>query len=215
MRRRHAWPRCVAAHLSQIWDVFPRELLPELLPLANYAANNLLAAGKPGHPVAKLQELSALPGTSADALDAWRGMAALLLTAGGGWRKRVNVNDGFPPGDDGQKDALYDLIEAASETAGLQGLLHGIRALPPASYTDEQWSVLLALFRLLPIAVAELQQLFSANRLTDFIEIALAADEALGSTESPGDIALLLDYQVRHLLVDEMQDTSRAQYRML
>ena len=30
-----------------------------------------------------------------------------------------------------------------------------------------------------------------------------------------GDVALLLDYQVRHVLVDEMQDTSRAQYRLL
>jgi ATP-dependent exoDNAse (exonuclease V) beta subunit len=207
--------KVVDAHLSRLRDLFPRELLPELLPLADYAADNLLTAGKPAHPVATLQELSALPEGSADALDAWRGMAALLLTAGGGWRKRVNVNDGFPPGDDGEKDALYDLIGAASETPGLQGLLHGIRALPPASYPDEQWSVLLALFRLLPMAVVELQQSFSANRLTDFIEIALAADKALGSAESPGDIALLLDYQVKHLLVDEMQDTSRAQYRML
>lgn len=207
--------KVVDAHLWQLRDLFPRELLPELLPLANYAAGHLLAAGKSGHPVATLHELSALPEASASALDAWRGVAALLLTAAGGWRKRVNVNDGFPPGDEGQKDALYDLIEAASRTPGLQGLLHGIRALPPVAYRDEQWSVLLALFRLLPLAVAELQQLFSSNRLTDFIEIALAADEALGSAESPGDVALLLDYQVRHLLVDEMQDTSRAQYRML
>ena len=207
--------KVVDGHLEQLRDVFPPELLPDLLPLARYAADKLRVADKTGHPVAALQELSALPEASADALDAWRGIATLLLTAGGGWRKRVNVNDGFPPGDDGQKAALYDVIEAASRTPGLQGLLHGIRALPPARYPDEQWSVLLALFRLLPMAVAELQQLFSANRVSDFIEIALAADEALGSAESPGDIALLLDYQVRHLLVDEMQDTSRAQYRML
>lgn len=207
--------KVVDAHLAQTRDAFPRELLPELLPLANYAADNLLGAGKPDHPAAALHELSALPQASANALDAWRGVAALLLTAGGSWRKRVNVNDGFPAADDGQKQALYDVIETASLTPGLRALLNGIRSLPPASYTDEQWHVLLALFRLLPMAVAELQQLFSANRLTDFIEIALAADEALGSAESPGDIALLLDYQVKHLLVDEMQDTSRAQYRML
>ena len=207
--------KVVDTHLAQLHDIFPRELVPDLLPLANYAADNLLASGKAEHPAAALHELSALPAVSAEALDRWRGIAAVLLTAGGGWRKRVNVNDGFPAGDKGQKDALYDVIEAASGTPGLRGLLHGIRTLPPASYSDEQWSVLLALFRLLPMAVAELQQLFSAQRLTDFIEIALAADEALGSAESPGDVALLLDYQVRHLLVDEMQDTSRAQYRML
>jgi ATP-dependent helicase/nuclease subunit A len=207
--------KVVDSHLADVRDGFPRELLTELLPLASYAADNLIAGGKTEQPAAALHGLAALPAASAEALGAWRGVAALLLTAGGDWRKRVNVNDGFPPGDEGQKAALYDLIEAASEVPNFRGLLHGIRALPPVSYSDEQWSVLLALLRLLPMAVAELQQLFSAERLTDFIEIALTADEALGSAESPGDIALLLDYQVRHLLVDEMQDTSRAQYRML
>ncbi len=205
----------VDSHLRQLRQTFPPELLPELLPLAAYAAHNLAGKGRTDHPVAGLLDLEALPAASSEALDSWCGIAALLLTAAGGWRKRVNVNDGFPAGDDGQKDALYDLVDSASREAGLQELLHGVRGLPPVSYGDEQWSVLLALFRLLPLAVAELQQLFSSNRLTDFIEIALAADDALGSAESPGDVALLLDYQVRHLLIDEMQDTSRAQYRML
>ena len=205
----------VESHLEQLRDAFPRELLPDLLPLADYAAGNLLEAGRGGHPVARLHELPALPAASVDTVDTWLGLAALLLTGGGTWRKRVNVNDGFPPGDDGQKDALYDVIEAVCAVPGLRALLDGVRTLPPAAYSDEQWSVLLALFRLLPTAVAELSRLFSTQRLTDFIEVALAAGSALGSAESPGDIALLLDYQVRHLLVDEMQDTSRAQYRML
>ena len=205
----------VTAHLEQTRRAFPVEIVPDVLALADYASGNLLDAGRADHAVAVLRAMPAMPPASSDAMDAWRGVAALLLTAAGGWRKRVNVNDGFPAGDDGQKAALYDVIESAAGHAGLQGLLQGIRVLPPVTYSDEQWSVLLALFRLLPLAVAELRQLFSANNLSDFIEIALAADEALGSAESPGDIALLLDYQVRHILIDEMQDTSRAQYRML
>jgi ATP-dependent exoDNAse (exonuclease V) beta subunit len=205
----------VASHLEKTRAAFPEELVPEVLELADYAAGNLLDAGKTDHPVVPLGELRALPPASSEALEAWSGIAALLLTAAGTWRKRVNVNDGFPAGDDGQKAALYDVIESASRHADLQLLLQGIRVLPPVRYSDEQWSVLLALFRLLPLAVAELQQLFSAHNLTDFIEIALAADRALGSADSPGEIALLLDYQVRHILIDEMQDTSRAQYRML
>ena len=205
----------VTSHLEKTRCAFPVEIVPDLLRLAEYASGNLLDAGKTDHPVAALHELGAMPPASIEALKTWRGIAALLLTAGDNWRKRVNVNDGFPAGDDGQKAALYDVIESASGHAELLGLLQGIRALPPARYSDEQWSVLLALFRLLPLAVAELQQLFSAHNLTDFIEIALAADQALGSAESPGDIALLLDYQVRHILIDEMQDTSRAQYRGL
>ena len=205
----------VTAHLEQTRRAFPVEIVPDFLALADYASSNLLEAGKANHPVCALRRLPAMPPASTEALDAWRGIAALLLTTGGGWRKRVNVNDGFPAGDDGQKEALYDVIESASRHPKLLRLINEIRTLPPARYSDAQWSVLLALFRLLPMAVAELQQLFSTHQLTDFIEIAIAADQALGSAETPGDIALLLDYQLRHVLIDEMQDTSLAQYGML
>ena len=87
--------------------------------------------------------------------------------------------------------------------------------MPAPRYSDEQWDVLLALFSLLPIAVAELRSLFSERGTADHVEVALAAQRALGSIEAPGDIALSLDYRIQHLLVDEMQDTSAAQYRML
>ncbi|MCH8265195.1 MAG: UvrD-helicase domain-containing protein, partial [Proteobacteria bacterium] len=61
----------------------------------------------------------------------------------------------------------------------------------------------------------ELSRLSSARGLTDYVEIGISAGDALGDADQPGDVALLLDYQVRHILVDEMQDTSKAQYRML
>ena len=57
--------------------------------------------------------------------------------------------------------------------------------------------------------------MFSEKVKTDFVEVALTAGNALGTADNPGDVALILDYQLRHLLVDEMQDTSSAQYRML
>lgn len=205
----------VDEHLQRASDAFPAEAVPELLPLATYAARNLLDAGAGEHPITALEALQALPHASGESLPEWRGIAELLLTLKGEWRKQVNKNQGFPPGDDGQKDTLKELLESLAGDDELRALLHGVRVLPPARYSDEQWSVLLALFHLLPIAVAELQQLFSTNRVTDYIEIALAANNAVGTAENPGDIALLLDYQVQHVLIDEMQDTSRAQYRML
>jgi len=51
--------------------------------------------------------------------------------------------------------------------------------------------------------------------VTDHNEVALAAGRALGSVDSPGEVALMLDYQVQHLLIDEMQDTSIGQYELL
>jgi hypothetical protein len=123
----------VTSHLERTRRAFPVEVVPDLMALAGYASGRLLDAGKANHPVAALHELHAMPPASSEALDAF---ATLLLTAGGGWRKRVNVNDGFPAGDDGQKAALYDVIELASGHAGLQALLHGIRTLPPVAYSE-------------------------------------------------------------------------------
>ena len=74
---------------------------------------------------------------------------------------------------------------------------------------------MLALFKLLPLAVAELRRIFGERGVVDHTEVALAANLALGSTDDPGEMALLLDYQINHLLVDEMQDTSISQYRFL
>jgi ATP-dependent helicase/nuclease subunit A len=107
------------------------------------------------------------------------------------------------------------MIESLARQEDLAQLLHDIRSLPPLHYSDEQWSVLVALFRLLPLAAVELRRLFTERGIVDHIEVALSAADALGTADAPGDVALLLDYKVQHLLVDEMQDTSAAQYRMI
>ena len=43
----------------------------------------------------------------------------------------------------------------------------------------------------------------------------MSAEAALGTDEEPTDLALRLDYQLAHILVDEFQDTSQGQYRLL
>jgi len=87
--------------------------------------------------------------------------------------------------------------------------------LPSISYAEEQWYVLEALIELLPLAVVELQALFRQQGQVDFIEIAGAAHAALGSVSEPEDLLLQLDSHIRHILVDEFQDTSYAQYDLL
>ena len=205
----------VTRHLEKVRSAFPEHEAGSLLELGQYAGRNLVAAGQPHHPVVALAEAGMPPGTSPDDLAAWQGLAELLLTADGGLRKRLNKNQGFPPGDEGQKEELGSIIEALQEQSAFSDQLDSVRSLPPAAYTDEQWQVLLALFHLLPLAVMELKRLFAERSIADHIEIALTASAALGTADNPGDVALLLDYQVRHLLIDEMQDTSSAQYRMI
>jgi ATP-dependent exoDNAse (exonuclease V) beta subunit len=139
----------------------------------------------------------------------------LLIKNKAQFRKSVTKAQGFPTTDKPKKAVVTEVLVSIAGDSELAQLLHGVRVLPPDRYSDEQWSVLLALFRLLPLAVSELKRLFSAEGIADHIEVALNAGAALGSAEAPGDIALLLDYTVSHVLVDEMQDTSSAQYRML
>ena len=97
----------------------------------------------------------------------------------------------------------------------LREQLHAIRSLPEPTYTDEQWDALDAIVKLAPQAVAELQVVFAAHGQADFIEIAQGAVRALGDESDPTDLLLSLDYRIRHILVDEFQDTSHSQYELL
>ena len=82
-------------------------------------------------------------------------------------------------------------------------------------YSDAQWQSLLALFRVLPLAVANLRRVFSERGEVDHTEVALAAKSALGEEGHPTDLALHLGYKIQHLLVDEFQDTSVSQTELL
>lgn len=189
----------------------------EALPgLFGHAARCLAESGNTDSPILALDGLDTWPGTDPDDVARWSGVAELLMIRNAPrFRKSVNKSQGFPTTDREKKETINEILAAMSGDAELAGLLHGARVLPPIAYTDEQWSVLLALFRLLPLAVSELKRLFGEQGITDDIEVALDARDALGSAQEPGDVALLLDYRVQHILVDEMQDTSSAQYRML
>ncbi len=205
----------VSEHLRKTRAAVGADTARTLVGLQRYAARQLDESGEDEHPVCALRGRDELPGSGTESIHEWLGVAELLLTKTGTLRKKVDKRQGFPPQDGGEKQAMHDLLESLVDEDRLIALLHDVRTLPPVSYTDEQWNVLLALFRLLPVAVTELQRLFANQGVADHIEVAMTADAALGTAEEPGDVALLLDYQVKHILIDEMQDTSSAQYRML
>lgn len=205
----------VTAQLRKVAALVPADLVTELLHLGRYAARNVSADSSPMQQLRLLEFCEHMPGADPSSVDVWCGLAELVLTRTGGWRKTVNRNCGFPPGDNGEKQRMLGLLEAMARHELLAAELSQLRTLPPVRYADEQWHVLLALFRLLPLAVAELRRLFAEQRVTDYIEIAMAAHGALGNVDDPGDMALLLDYSIQHLLIDEMQDTSISQYELL
>jgi ATP-dependent exoDNAse (exonuclease V) beta subunit len=207
----------VAQALVRLVTLTPAALRDGLAALLRYACGNLSAAGM-SSPILACDGLAALPDALADDLDAWRGIAELLLTKEGSLRKVVNKNQGFPPGKGAASDAKdrHAAMMAALDThAAFVAALHFTRALPPATYSEAQWRVVEALTALLPLAAANLELIFGERGQADFTAVSQAALRALGENDAPTDLALALDYRIRHLLVDEFQDTSLSQYELL
>jgi ATP-dependent helicase/nuclease subunit A len=149
--------------------------------------------------------------------ESWAQVSGMLLTADDEWRKTLTKNQGFPAGRPAQpwKERALALIAVLRPHDAFRVALADMRRLPPENYTEAQWGVLGAITRLLRLAVGQLALVFQARGQVDFSEVAQRAVYALGDLGEPSDLALALDYRIRHLLVDEFQDTSISQYELI
>jgi ATP-dependent exoDNAse (exonuclease V) beta subunit len=179
----------------------------ELLDLQRYAAANL------GHPPPE-----AFPGVAPGEVASWRALADMVLTQNGGWRKQVTKAQGFPTGSGEarqRKDQIGGLLRELAEIEGLEQRLVGLRYLPLIERGAKSWQLLVHLSRLLPRLAAQLLLVFQRHGAVDHNQIALSALRALGDDDNPTELALRLDYNIEHILVDEFQDTSVNQYELL
>jgi len=220
-RRAHleaALVRSMRDALAAARAALPREWVQTLVAVAREAGGNLAAAGADS-PLRACSRLRGLPGTTPDDAPAWRGLAELLLKADGTWRRRHDARLGLGASSHARTAAMRAaagrLCAALTGDETLRARLHAVRALPASRYEDAQWAILEALCELLMAACAELRVTFGEQGRVDFTEVAQAAVQALGEEEAPTDLALVLDYRIRHLLVDEFQDTSQSQFELL
>ncbi len=214
--------------VSRAAILYPEAEKAETLALVRYTGQNMPASAVNAG-VCDIDAVTDFPSDGADAIPIWLRIADLLLTKEGSWRKRrgLNKNTGFPTSSnkaekvllDAWKNRMGDLLDrfASGGPHGerLLAALGQLRVMPPAGYTDSQWVVLGAIVRLLPYATAQLWSVFGSRGQCDFTEISQAAARALGDDDAPTDLALALDYRIRHLLVDEFQDTSLSQFELL
>ncbi|MCH9692321.1 MAG: UvrD-helicase domain-containing protein [Gammaproteobacteria bacterium] len=196
----------------------------ELLQLADYAATNL-QSDNPAHPLCLCRGIDTLPQCTSDALPQWLALTELLVTASGSPRKPGGINKkigfGLPAKNHPQLEQAKDnkariqaLVAEIGADNDLLTAIAEVRALP-AALIESQWQLLQSLGQLLPLLVAELKLVFQQLGATDFSEVAQAALMALGASDTPTDLALKLDLQIRHVLVDEFQDTSQLQLQLL
>lgn len=215
--------RLVGEQLQFAKDLFPKAYETELIDVIQFAAHHLVETDQT-NPVVHCASLSSLPNAQTTDLDQWCGIAELLLTRSGTWRKQVTVKNGFPPANankleaderSSKKKQVLALISELQKCDGLQRCLATISSLPNATFTDAEWLTVQALCELLKLAAAQLRLIFAERNQMDFIGVANAAVEALGSEAAPTELAMQLDYSIKHILVDEYQDISVNQYRLL
>ena len=186
----------------------------ELFELLCFAARTLTADGRVS-PICCYADADALPDGTAESLQRWAGLAEALLTKEGKPRKSVNVSTGFPP-KVAEKQRFIRVLDSLADNEPLAAALHKARNLPEPRYSDNEWDVLDALVRVLQRTAAELQLVFASSGHSDFSGLAAAALRGLGDEDSGyTDLGLYLDHRIRHILVDEYQDTNWGQLHLL
>lgn len=215
----------ISEHLKSLKNLFPKQCISELCSIIRFAADNL-AINKPESSILTCRNIVTLPGTEAKDCAAWLGITDLLLKEDDDWRKQFNVSIGFPAPSSSKnshekslfaefKQRAVELMIKLNEHGDLRVALADLSYLPHPRYQGMQWDILQALLQVLKITAAQLRVVFQQHGQIDFIENTQATITALGDEDSPTNLALSLDYQIRHILVDEFQDTSFTQYQLI
>ena len=212
--------------LSQLTGVFSTSEQTELALILSYVQEQLPNLDLPRVLKTELGTDTTVP-NSLHVLRWQNVIRTLLLTKEGLWRKQLNKNHGFPATKDNDyKQRMMALIEPLRSLPELLVLAQRLLSIPvkqsacfSADGTEQSssasWPIMDALTTVLPFLVAELNLCFQNGGESDHTAVSLAALNALQTVDGPTKLALRLDYRIQHILVDEFQDTSLLQVRLL
>ena len=153
---------------------------------------------------------SDIPGAQWEALPQWICLANTFLTKEGDIRRQLGPKTGFYNGF--AKTVWGGAVQNIPREIAQR--LHQVRQLPthdqPVTDPDTLWDLVVLLHSVLEIYDARRR----AKKVLDYSALELAALRLFDSA-APSDLQLILDQQIRHILVDEFQDTSRQQWELL
>ena len=196
--------------------------------LLEFTATSLLLADKDALASDRAAAAMDWPsGAGVRSVATWRTLAAMLLTDKGELRKSggVNKTTGFPKSDDQDfidispqprteaKARMQALLDALVNEPEFLRALSKTRHLPTNDAITEHAPLLQATLTVLRLAAANLILLLRERGVTDFGGVATAALHVLN--EAREDVMAGLDAQLKHVLVDEVQDTNPAQFALL
>lgn len=230
LARREQWLSPVVSYEQASWDEAEAALLSRFVEQGLGDFHRLLGETSGCELVALLRE-----GASqhellrwAETLDRWpppeiahlptfRQLIELLMTKDGRLRSAggINVKSGFVA-KQAYTQRMKQLLESLAGDEALEAACQRLRKLPHPHYPPTLKEFQRALLRCLRRLSAHLLTVFGERGETDFSEIARSALIALeASDEGVGEGLLWADRHIRHLLVDEMQDTSESQVQLL
>ena len=195
--------------------------ISEIRELLQYSQNNL-----PDQLGAEVIQFSDKAYCNYRYLLSWKALTEILLTKDGNVRspKGINKNIGFPAASTGAvaADMLERIRAVVTDLVDQPELieqLNRVRVLPDlqqdVGQEDAKTTTLSSLAICLPVLAAELKLIFANSGEADFSAISISALGALGEPDNPTRLNLRLDYRIRHILVDEFQDTSSLQVSLL
>ncbi|OYY91431.1 MAG: exodeoxyribonuclease V, partial [Methylophilales bacterium 16-45-7] len=210
----HIIDACIEDKLRQAYQTFPDHLQHILMPVARFAASNLTE----DHPLNALLDWHHPLSFEASHLSQWLTLLQLIMTSSGEIRKSggLNVKMGFPK-DHPDKKLHIDTFEQVIASIQQADALLALRQLPVVTPQEllENSRIVQAFSTVLQYAAAHLLHVFQSGGEVDFVAISRAAINALSDEQGATDLALKLDYNIAHLLVDEFQDTNATQKELI
>ena len=216
--------------LKSVYSLFASDVLSELPQLLRQASDVLSNNENYNSlSIAQLDDFSSIKNPTFNDLSLWKAIAELLLVKNDkkpAFRKSVTKANGFPTQKDAktpEQELLFDsnkkivkqVLNDLSSDLNLAKELNEVRFLPEDIESSIDNQVLKSVLEILPIAAGYLKLVFQESNFVDFNELALSSLYALGNEDAPTDLALALDYKIEHLLIDEFQDTSTPQIRLV
>ena len=168
-----------------------------------------------------------LPKATVANLDNWLAILELFFVDAGTARKAIGKDIGFPAdaslkGEDkslnkSRKALLKATAAELFDQDELRELVNRVRSLPSNLYSDASRSILVSIAHCLRELAAHLYLRFSETGSCDHAEMQSAALRALGWGDSGMKTAVAYQWHrsIQHLLVDEFQDTSVSQFRLI
>ncbi len=153
----------------------------------------------------------------------WRSVYQLFFTQAGDVRKSATAAIGFPAPSSvkahdlkaqyqSSKELFAEFTDILREDPVAVALMTELGQLPDPHYVESDWVILEALLKLLPVLAGKLLLAFQSFGAVDHTAVSSAALCALGGgTNGPSEVALAMDKQLRHILIDEFQDTNNVQ----